>query len=309
MKIYDPHVHLFIANAIPDKYELGMARTMTVALRTKLGLKMTVDEARVNVIQGMYDPEGEKYLRDMDAAGIEKSVIFGADFGEELGDPEIHIFEANKMYAKVAKTHSDRFVALCSIDPRRPGALKHCEECIEKYDMKGFKLHPAAGFNPIDEIMYPLYEKCADWDVPLVFHTGAQPAAPVHLDCQRPVFIAEAATRFPDTKMIMAHAGMELWNEAVMYGKLIPNIYFDLSYHQFNFVSQGPAKFYEWLRFLITECGAYRLMWATDNPLPVALLPTENWAKAFVSPEADNVLTQEELEMIMHGTAAEVFKL
>ena len=92
------------------------------------------------------------------------------------------------------------------------GALKHCEQCIEDWGMRGFKLHPAAGFKATDEIMYPLYEKCADWErAPGSSHAGGQPAAPVYLDTQRPVFIAEAATRFPDTKMIIAHVGMDLW--------------------------------------------------------------------------------------------------
>ena len=307
MRIIDTHVHLFMADGIPDAYELGMARTMALALKNKMGIDMSVDDALNQLVKGMYDPNGEKFLNDMDTAGIERAVIFGSDFGSEIGDPAIHIFEANKMYADLAKAHPDRFTAMCSIDPRRPGALKHCEQCIEDWDMKGFKLHPAAGFKATDEIMYPLYEKCADWGVPLVFHTGAQPAAPVYLDTQRPVFIAEAATRFPDTKMIMAHVGMDLWNEAVMYGKLIPNVYFDISYHQFSYVSWGAAKFYEWLRFLINECGASKLMWATDNPLPCAILPTDQWVKAFLDTQTDGLVTKAELEQIMSGTAADVF--
>lgn len=309
MKIYDPHVHLFMANGIPDAYELGMARTLSLALKNKLGIEMSVQDALNQMVKGMYDPEGEKYLNDMDAAGIEKAIIFGSDFGAEIGDPAVHIFEANKIYADIAKKHSDRFAALCSIDPRRPGALKHCEQAIEEWGMKGFKLHPAAGFKATDEIMFPLYEKCADWGVPLIFHTGAQPAAPVYLDTQRPVFVAEAAARFPNTKMIMAHAGMDLWNEAVMYGKLIPNVYFDLSYHQFSYVSWGPDKFYDWLRFLINECGASKLMWATDNPLPCAVLPTDQWVKVFTERETDIPFTDEEMEMIMYKTTEQVFGL
>lgn len=307
MKIVDTHVHLFMSGGIPDAYEIGMARTMRMVLKNKLGIDLSLEDARSQVVKGMYDPDGAKFLSQMDAAGIEKAVIFGSDFGAELGDPPVHIFEANKVYADLAKKHPDRFVALCSIDPRRPGALKHCEQAIEEWGMKGFKLHPAAGFRATDEILYPLYEKCAEWDVPLVFHAGGQPAAPVYLDTQRPVFVAEAATRFPDTKMIIAHVAMDLYEEAVMYGKLIPNVYFDLSYHQFSFVSWGPQKFYQWLRFLIDECGVSKLMWATDNPLPCAVLPPDQWVKAFTERETEIAFSAEEMEAIMAGTAAEVF--
>ena len=92
-----------------------------------------------------------------------------------------------------------------------------------------------------------------------------------------------------------------------MYGKLIPNVYFDISYHQFSFVSWGAPKFYEWLRFLINECGASKLMWATDNPLPCAILPTDQWVKAFLDAQTDGLVTQDELKQIMSGTAADVF--
>jgi predicted TIM-barrel fold metal-dependent hydrolase len=309
MKIYDPHVHLFMEGGIPDAYEIGMARTMKLVLKNKFKLDMTLEDARTNLIKGMYDENGSKALEAMGKAGIEKSFIFGSDFGAEIGSTKIHPFEGNMKYAEIAKKSGGRFIAVAALDPRRPGALKHLEKCVEEMGIKGLKLHPAAGFYPTDEILYPFYEKCADWNIPIIFHTGAQPAAPVYLDTQRPLFIAEAATRFPDTKMIMAHVGMDLWNEAVMYGKLIPNVYFDISYHQFSFVSWGPQKFYEWLRFLIDECGASKLMWATDSPLPCAILPTDAWVKVFTERNTTVQFTDEEMEMIMGGTTAEVFNI
>ncbi len=309
MKIYDTHVHLFSEESIPEAYKMGMARTMRLVLKNKHNMDMSLEEARNNLIPGMYDPDGQKFLAQMDSAGVDKAVIFGSDFGRELGDPPLHPFEINHHYARLAQSHPDRFLALCALDPRRPKALAHAEQCIEELGMGGFKLHPAAGFYPTDEIMYPLYEKCAQWNVPLVFHTGAQPAAPVHLDTQRSLFLAEAATRFPDTKFIMAHVAMDLWEEAVMYGKLIPNLYFDLSYHQFNFHTWGTKKFYKWLRFLIDECGASRLMWATDAPLPCTMMSPEEWVKVFTKPDSDITFTQEEIEMIMSGTASSVFQL
>ncbi len=308
-KIYDPHVHLFIEEGIPRAYLLGMARTMKLVLKNKLNMDLSMEDALNNVVAPMYDPDGKKFLAEMDKAGVDKAFIFGSDFGAEIGDAPMHIFEANEYYASLAKKSKGRFIALAAIDPRRPGALKHCEKCIEQLGMKGLKLHPAAGFYPTDQVLYPFYERCADWNVPIVFHTGAQPAAPVHLDTQRPLFIAEAATRFPSTRMIMAHVGMDLYNEAVMYGKLIPNVYFDLSYHQFSYASWGAQKFYEWLRFLIDECGASKLMWATDSPLPCAILPVDAWVKVFTERSTSIQFTQDEMDMIMGGTAVEVFNI
>ena len=308
-KIYDSHAHLMFKDMIPEAYLIGIARTMKQALKTKFKLDMTLEDALNNVVGPMYDPEGKKMLEEMDKAGVARTFIFGSDFGAELGDSKMHPFEINEYFASLAKKSAGRFAALAAIDPRRPSALKHSEKCMEQLGMKGLKLHPAAGFYATDQVLNPFYERCAEWNVPIVFHTGAQPAAPVHLDTQRPLFIAEAATRFPDTKMIMAHVGMDLWNEAVMYGKLIPNVYFDLSYHQVSYVSWGAQKFYEWLRLLIDECGASKLMWATDSPLPCAILPTDAWVKVFTERNTTVQFTEEEMDMIMGGTAVDVFSI
>ncbi len=50
-------------------------------------------------------------------------------------------------------------------------------------------------------------------------------------------------------------------------------------------------------------------MWATDSPLPCAVLPPDAWVKVFTAPETDVRFTDEEIEQIMSGTAAEVFGL
>jgi predicted TIM-barrel fold metal-dependent hydrolase len=105
----------------------------------------------------------------------------------------------------------------------------------------------------------------------------------------------------------MAHVAMDMWAEAVMYGKLIPNLYFDLSYHQFSYVTWGAQKFYEWVRFLIDECGASKLLWATDTPLPTALLPTDQYVKVFTERQTDIPFTNEEIELMMWKNTAEVF--
>lgn len=307
MRIIDSHVHIGHLDAIPEAYKMGIARTMSMLMKRKLNVDFTVDYVYNNVINEMFnDPDGNKYIGIMDNAGIEKAVVFGSDFGQEIGDPKIHPFEVNKMIADAARNNPDRLVALAIVDPRRPGALKHVEKCIEEWGMKGLKMHPAAGFYPTDEVLYPFYERCANWGVPIVFHSGAQPAAPVRLDPQRPLFIAEAATKFPNTKMIIAHVAMDLWNEAVMYGKLIPNIYFDVSVHQNRYV-EGSEKFYQWLRHLIDQCGAEKIMWATDHPLPSAILSPDLWVRVFTERQIDITFSDREIEMIMGGTANQVF--
>jgi uncharacterized protein len=303
--VVDAHVHIFIPGIIPKLYVEGCGRTMARAAGRALGLKLSLEDA-LNLFP--VDEKGDNYMQLMDEAEIDMAVLFGVDFGEEIGDPEIPIFEMNRLYAEMVKAHPDRYVALCAIDPRRKGAMDHITQCIEEWGMKGIKLHPAAGFNPMDEVMYPLYEKCAEWDLPLVFHSGAQPAAPVVLETSRPVWVAEAASKFPDTKFVLAHFCMEWWPEALMFGRLLPNLYYDCSYWQFLFRDHAD-EYYTILRRFMDECGAEQVLWGTDTPLPNVLVPPKEWVDVHVNPTCDVSFSAEELEMIMDTNSRQLFKM
>ncbi len=47
----------------------------------------------------------------------------------------------------------------------------------------------------------------------------------------------------------------------------------------------------------------------TDAPLPCTMMSPEEWVKVFTKPDSDITFTQEEIEMIMSGTASSVFQL
>lgn len=307
MKIYDMHVHIISMEMIPEKYNQGVARTVKLIMKNKHNIDMSLDEVWEKIMPRFFDPDGKAYLEVMTKAGINKAMIFGSDFGREIGDPKIHPFETNKLLADLAKKKPDKFIALAALDPRRPGAMRHFKKCIEEWGMKGLKLHPAEGFYPTDEICYPFYEMCADLGVPIIFHSGTQPAAPVKMVTQRPVFIAEAAAKFPDTKMVIAHADREYWPEAVMFGAYIPNVYFDISGYQLNYNFWGEQKLFEWLRGLIDQIGANRIMWATDYPLPNVALAPDLWVKVFTERPTNALFTDKEIEMLMAGATAELF--
>jgi len=90
------------------------------------------------------------------------------------------------------------------------GAANLTPEAIEEWGMQGFKLMPSAGFKPNDRLCYPLYEKCTEWQVPIVFHSGG---LEFNWELSSPNFIATAAEDFPDVPMVMAHAGLESWEQ------------------------------------------------------------------------------------------------
>jgi hypothetical protein len=205
----------------------------------------------------------------------------------------------------MAKKYPDRFVALAALDPRRPDFMEQATECVEDLDMKGFKLHPSAGFYPTDECCYPLYEKCTEWGLPIMFHSGGIEGDWVHAG---PKYIATVAEHYPDVKMIMAHAGLESWRSALAAAEMVPNIYLDISIHQFYY-RLHPAKFYRWLRGLIDGAGPEKILFASDAPMPNSWVPLDEWVKAINEPEGDIEFSREELDIVMGKAAQAVFNL
>ena len=72
-------------------------------------------------------------------------------------------------------------IAFASIDPHkgRMGA-REARASIENYGVKGFKFHPTVqGFYPQDKMAYHLYEVIAEYQLPMLFHSGQKPAGDI----------------------------------------------------------------------------------------------------------------------------------
>ena len=205
-----------------------------------------------------------------------KTVIFPVDYGLLFGEAPIHIFDQNKMYADIAKRHEGRLIPFMAIDPRRPGALRHCEQAFHEWGVKGFKLHAGVGYMPDDPCCYWVYEKAAEWNIPIMVHTGGAPNSTPSLrwECSRPAYFATAAARYPETDFIFAHCGgVAWWQEAVDAAVWLPNVYLDLSLWQKPYKKWPKPRFYQWLRDVVDLAGADKFMFATDALYPNLMCP------------------------------------
>jgi len=182
--------------------------------------------------------------------------------------------------------------------------IEQATEAIEDWGMKGFKLMPSAGFKPNDPLCFPFYAKCADWGVPIMFHSGG---LEFNWEYSSPKLIASAAEEFPEVKMIMAHAGLESWEECRLACAALPNVYMDISIRQFDY-QINREKFYDWLRDMIDWTGPWKILFATDAPLPTFYLPTKDWVDAINEPKTDIEFTREERDIILGKAAEAVFR-
>ncbi|MCC6532995.1 MAG: amidohydrolase [Burkholderiales bacterium] len=301
--IIDSHVHLTRPGYVRQRFLGGHAR-MAASLYNRVHKTSITPQQYVEMVRSRIDPSGEKLIAEMDAARVDVSVIFGVDWAYAVtGEPRVANREQNRYLAEYARRYPGRFVPLAALDPRRPDALEQATEAIEAWGMKGFKLMPAAGFKPNDPLCFPLYEKCTQWKVPIMFHSGG---LEFNWEYGSPNLIASAAEAFPEVNMIMAHAGLESWEQCRLACAALPNCFMDISIRQFDY-RINRHKFYQWLRDMIDWTGPWKILFASDAPLPTFYLPTKDWVAAIDQPQSDVEFTREERDIILGRAAQAVF--
>jgi len=174
------------------------------------------------------------------------------DFGVGIGEAKVSIEEQNKSHADIAKAHPDKLIAFAGVDPRREGAVDLFEKCITEWGMKGLKLHSGAGFFLDDKVVYPLYEKALELNVPVVAHTGPI-LAPLRSKYCHPISLDNVLTDFPDLTVIAAHVSEGWWRDAIAIAASNPNMFVDIS--GWGEVVPFPEKYCISLREIIDEVG------------------------------------------------------
>ncbi|WP_287154246.1 amidohydrolase family protein [Candidatus Solincola tengchongensis] len=309
--IIDSHVHLVGEGWIDRSFFIGMARVATIPVGRATGEYPDPGTLVDNLMPVLSDTTGEKTVAAMDAAGVDKACIFAVDYGLLAGEPAVSIEDQNRMIAEAARRFPDRLIPFFTVDPRRPGALDLFRRGVEEWGMKGLKLHPTSGYFPHDPVVYPFYEKCVEYGIPVLFHTGSQPA-PMKFRFAQPIHVDDVAADFPDLPIIMAHVAHQLWEEALMVAGIKTNVYFDFSGWQIIFNSH-PEKFYRMLRTVLDEIGPWRVFFGTDGPYLNVLCPWDRWVKAVTEPDLSPCpevsFTPEEIDIIMGRAFARLLKL
>jgi len=308
--IIDVHRHLVAQGTVQGAYIRGASLSFSMMYRKAHRVDISPRDFVEKVVRPLMDPEADNIIEEMDAAGVDKTVIFGVDYGLIFGEAPVHIFDQNKLYAETARKHEGRLMAFMAIDPRRKGAQKHCDQAYHEWGMKGFKLHAGVGYMADDPVCNWVYERAAQWNIPVMCHTGGAPSVGLRWENSRPAYFATAASRYPEVDFILAHAGdLAWWHEAMQAAAWLPNVYLDLSLWQKPFKKMPSEQFYQWLRHMIDMVGPEKLLFATDAPYPNLFYPLKDWVKVFKQPETEVKFTEEEMKLILGEAARKVLKL
>ncbi len=303
----DIHVHLLWPEAASKNLWDWEAGLEVDADPTK-----TVEWVQENILPTYWDPDGEILIKRMDKAGIDKTCLLALDmYMDEFGKPPLTIEEYNKHISDVAKKNQDRLIYFCGLDPRRPNAIELLEKFHNEFGARGLKLYPTCGWDLDDRVIYPFYERCAAWGIPVLTHMGPEPA-PFQGERTHPSHLEQPLKDFPNLIFIAAHLGLEYWRDLIALGNKYPNIMADISYWQSNAVNRH-GLFSHILRRFLDEFGTERVLFGTDGPAAESVLPSDKWVELIKNlpqkPPEGVHFTEEEVAAILDGNARRLLSM
>ncbi len=256
--IIDIHCHIASDAFFPPSFRSGIAENMAAVLRSN-GISPDKEKIERLYSAKMQDPDCDRLIEEMDAAGIGLSVLLLPDFTFALRDCELTIEEMIDRHRAVMERHEDRLRAFVGVDPRwGQDGLTLFEKAIEEYGFHGLKLYPPCGYQPSDRLLYPYYEICSAGSLPVLVHIGAtSPALP--FDDARPLCVDHAAKDFPDVDFILAHGSVHYQDECAMLCRNRPNVFLDVSGFQGLDLSL--------LRSLFRRGVNHKILFGTDWPI------------------------------------------
>lgn len=230
-----------------------------------------------------------------------KALVIGWDAESNMGTAKVD----NAFLSKLVKKYPQVFLGgWAMIDPwKGNAAIQEVERCVKKLGLMGVKFQQVAqGFFPNDRRFYPLYEKCLELKVPVLFHTGntglgaGMPGGGgYHLKYTKPIpYLDDVAADFPELTIVGAHPSWPWQDEmiAVMLHKA--NVYGDLS-------GWAPKYFPDTLKREINGRLQDKLMFGSDYPE----IPPKRWLDEF---EAAGY-KPEVVEKVLYKNAQRILKV
>lgn len=281
MPIIDAHVHLY-----PPEVSRDPAAWAAANGEVHWGTLCTRRRKDGSPVQLF--PAVDELLREMDAAGIERSVLLGWYWEK----PESCAMQ-NRFYGECIRAHPDRLSAFATVHPAAGrAALAEVRRAKDEGLVGLGELSPHSQHVPLgDPIWRELMALAGELRLPVNLHvTDVRTASyPGRVETPEADFIG-LAREFPGTTFILAHWGGGLGFDAE--NRALKNLYYDSA------ASPLMHRSEVWRR-AVDAVGAERILFGSDHPL--RLYPkTEIGAglATFVS-EAKAALTAKAAEKVL----------
>ncbi|BCJ97161.1 amidohydrolase family protein [Anaerocolumna chitinilytica] len=174
--------------------------------------------------QSPYDYE-EMFV-EMEYGRVDKAALLPLD----LTTTEGGCIVTNDQIAQLVSEHPERFIGFASVDPHRNDALEVLDYAFGTLKLKGLKLNPAKQhFYPMDDCMQPIYQKCLEYNKPVIFHAGLSWEPDCITEYAHPLKFEGVAVKYPNLRICLAHFAWPFVRETVMLMIKYPNVYTDTS--------------------------------------------------------------------------------
>lgn len=280
--VIDAHAHVF-----PWEMVTAGARERFARGRSALDeiVAVTSDPARL--------------LDYMDERRIERMALINYVSRDVLGYTE----EVNEFSARFASHRPERFIPFGGIDPRLvDDVAAEMDHLLGDLRLMGIKIHPphqlfrANAYLDQPELagLATVYEKCIEYGVPVMVHTGTSVFPGARGKYGNPMDLDDVVVDFPELKLIIAHGGRPLWmDEALFVLRRSPNAYLGIS-------SVPPVRLLDYFPWL--ERVADRALFGSDWPGPLVPDVAKNIRDFYALP-----LSEELKRKVLRENAQRVF--
>jgi predicted TIM-barrel fold metal-dependent hydrolase len=257
----DFHVHCLAADMIPDEVHAARAMARRRERPTPEEFEKVIARSRSNST----DEHGKLLREDLEAAGFERALLIGLDWGlmgaaTRATGPEAQLEWADAVVAE----HETFFRFAFCVDPRRPNAPPLVRRALQYPWVAGIKLYPPTGFSPLDAACDPIYDAVAESGAFVLFHTGRS-TYPFELERGRVEQYSTVQRKHPDMRIVLGHSGFPLWGtHAVTVASGHPFTYVEVSGWN-RFMGEHDTEVSAHLRFAFQELGAHRVLFGSDH--------------------------------------------
>ena len=212
--IVDAHVHVFSPEVIRERQSYTQKDTWFRTLYADPASRMV---------------PYERVLEEMDATGVDHSVLFGFAFRDQglCRDTNDYVIEA-------VRAHPDRFTGIACVSPEMPGAVRELERCLDAGlrgcgelfpDGQEFDLVDSGGLDAVAGVL-------TERGLPLNIHAN-EPVGHEYpgKGANTPGPCYEFAYRHPELTIVLAHMGGGLFFYEMMaeVRRVLANVYYDTS--------------------------------------------------------------------------------
>ncbi|MBZ0297487.1 MAG: amidohydrolase family protein [Anaerolineae bacterium] len=218
----------------------------------------------------------------------------------------------NDNLAKIVARYPDKFVGFAHHYPFAENAADELRRAVTELGLKGYKLLAPNLDRPIeDESAYPVWEACAELDIPVLIHFGIQGGGGgiAWHENINPLKLHNVAKDFPDVNFVVPHFGCAWIRETLQLCWACANVSIDTSgSNQWVRWVDGDWTTKKLFRKYIETIGAERIIFGTDS----SYFP-RGFAVRYLDDQIRDCrelgLTDDQLKAIFAGNAARLFKI